>query len=97
MVSLPQTRPTAEPYYNHSINSWVKDDADFQRHLARKSRENEELTGTTHNFQPVYPGDLNDPGTMKKLGVGLDGGYAIENARRNNPGAKQRSTRKIIV
>src|SRR5579863_6950986 len=86
MVSLPQVRPISlqEPYFNHNVGTWIKDDADLTRQLKRKAERNSELTGTDHNYIPVYPGDLNDPSTMKKLGVGVgaDRGESIEHTMR---------------
>jgi len=98
-VSLPQVRPTAEPYFNHNVGTWIKDDADLRRQLKRKAAKNSELTGTDHNYQPVYPGDLTDPGTMKKLGIGrgADRGESIEHARRTNPRSRPKTKTKVIT
>lgn len=99
MVSLPQTRPSAEPYFNANVGTWVKDDKHFQQVLNEKAAKNSQLTGMDHNYVPVYPGDLSDPGTMKKLGVGAgaDRGESIEHSRRTNPGSRPKSTKTIIT
>jgi hypothetical protein len=89
-----QTHRPFEPYYNHSVGEWVKDDAHYKRILKRKSIEHSERVGTQINLQPVYPADMKaDDG--KALGVTPD--ESIEHTRRHNPDGYKPSTSKIIA
>lgn len=92
IVSVPQTRPSAEPYFNYAVGDYVKDDADFKRKLHAKAIDNSNLTGVDHSYEPVYPSDLKN-----ERSVGVDGGESIEHSRRHNPRAYKPSTTKVIA
>lgn len=101
-VSMPQTAGAGVhnpyPYFNHNVGRVIESDRHYQQVLNEKAAKNEQITGTDHRYVPVYPGDLKDEGTMKKLGIGAgaDRGESIEMTRRLNWRATPKSRRTTI-
>ena len=49
---------TFQPHFNHSVGAYVNTDREFRDELKRCSERNSIATGTDHNYEPRYNGDL---------------------------------------